>query len=130
MAKKKQSKRCSEKRKTKTAITNARKEAKLRKELNKNRRNSVKIPRSELMTEEEKQHLKKIKDGCKLRSKDVKQPTTEESEAFEKLKKLEKTCECFIEVLDYRDIEGTRNQEFENFLKENNHQVHVFLNFL
>lgn len=128
MAKRK-SKRCSERRKTKTVITNARKEAKLRREMNKNKRNSVKIPRSELMTDEEKQHLKEIKEGCIMRAKDIKLAETPESKAFDKLKEQEKICDCFIEVVDCRDIEGTRNREYERYLKENEHQVFVYLNY-
>lgn len=128
MAKKK-SKRCSERRKTKTAVTNARKEAKLRREMNKNKKNSIKIPRSELMTDDEKQHLKNIKEGCEQRAKDVKPIKSEESIIFEKFKEQVEKCDCFIEVVDFRDIEGTRSKVFEQFLKEKNIPLHIYVNF-
>lgn len=123
------SKRCSERRKTKTAITNARKEAKMKRNLNKKRKNAIKVPMSVLTTDEEKLHLKNIKDASKLRNTAVSSDANKEPKHIEKLRECISDSECFLEVVDFRDIEGTRNPDMENVLMSENVKVHVFLNY-
>lgn len=125
---KKASKRCSERRKTKTVITNARKEAKLRRELNKNKRKAVKVPKSVLLTDDEKLQMKNIKEAAAMRAKELKPVETEDVKRTEQFIECIKDCDCFLEVIDFRDIEGTRNLEFENILKENKINSFVFVN--
>lgn len=125
---KKASKRCSERRKTKTVITNARKEAKLRRELNKNKRKAVKVPKSVLLTDDEKLQMKNIKEAAAMRAKELKPVETEDVKRTEQFIECIKHCDCFLEVIDFRDIEGTRNLEFENILKENKINSFVFVN--
>jgi len=129
MAKNK-SKRVSERRKTRNVQRNTRNEAKIRREQKKKMKGSVKIPKSVLMTEEEKEHLKNIKASTEIRSREanVKKPDVPQY-----LLDLEKcifkhNCDAFIEVLDFHDIEGSRDKAAENFLKQNSKNFYVFIN--
>lgn len=128
---KRASKRVSERRKTKTAITNARKEAKLRRELNKKQRKTIKVPKSFLMTDEEKEHLRSIKKAAQLRASEAELNKSNDPEHISKLKQTiaEKQCDCFIEVVDFRDIDGSRVRDCEKLMADEGVSFFTFINF-
>jgi len=127
---KKTSKRVSERRKTKTAVKNSRKEAKLRRVQAKKHRNSIKVPKSYLMTDSEKEQMKSIKDATEKRTKDfVVQEKSPDSIAQVEKCILEKHCDAFVEVVDFRDIGESRSLACEELLKKNKKKVFVFVNY-
>lgn len=128
---KKNSKRVSERRKTKTAIKNARKEAKLKRELRKKQKNTIKVPRDYLMTDEEKELIKKIKDDSKKRSA-LSSTEIDNDPTILELKScvFDKNCDAFIEVVDFRDIESSRSKICEDFLKKNFKKIFMFINYV
>lgn len=127
---KRASKRVSERKKTRTATRLARKEAKVKKEAAKKHKQSVRVPKSYLMTDEEKEQLKSIKESTARRTKDAK-PAPTEPEFISEMKRclLEKKCDAFLEVVDFRDIESSRNRACEALLKENSVKIFMFVNF-
>lgn len=125
------SKRISERKKTKVARKNIRREKKIRKEQKKKQRGLVKVPKSYLLSEEEKEHLKSIREATQQRTQEYQSPESCEPAHILDLKKclLEHMCDTFIEVVDFRDIEGSRNKSAEDLLKKNGKEVYVFINF-
>lgn len=128
---KRASKRVSEKKKTRTAVRNARKEAKIKREMRKKHRNAVKVPKDYLMTDEEKDQLKKIKETTQERNRNI-HASSSDVAFISELKRciFEKCCDAFIEVVDFRDIDASRSRECEDLLKENFKKVFIFINFI
>lgn len=128
---KKLSKRISERKKTKIARKNSRKEAKIRKEQIKKQKSIAKVPKSYLISDEEKAHLKTVKDAAQQRSLEYQKPEEKEPSHIVELKRCisEHMCDAFIEVLDFRDIEGSRSRSSEDLLKSNGKKVYAFVNF-
>ncbi|ELA42334.1 uncharacterized protein VICG_00734 [Vittaforma corneae ATCC 50505] len=128
---KRTSKRVSERKKTRTAVRNARKEAKLKREMRKKHKNVTKIPKDYLMTDEEKEQLRKIKEATQERN----QTTSVDSEdpAFiSELEKciFEKNCDAFVEIVDFRDIDSSRSRQCEEILKKNSKKIFMCMNFI
>lgn len=108
---KRASKRVSEKRKTKRAEKNARSEAKERRKQRASQKMAVKVPRSVLLTSDQKKHLNEIKAASKERSMEINSlPVVEEPEIIKnvRISIFDNKCDVFIEVIDSRDIEGSR----------------------
>lgn len=129
---KRQSKRVSERKKTRTAVRNARKEAKLKRELRKKEKKSIKVPKSYLVTVEEKEHLRNIKEATEKRNQNQIKENDDKPEFLKNINSCmyEKECDTFIEVVDYRDINSSRNRGCENFITENGRKLFVFVNFI
>lgn len=129
---KRQSKRVSERKKTRTAVKNARKEAKLKRELRKKERKSIKVPKSYLITEKEKEHLRSIKEATEKRTQNQEKSEIDEPEFLRSLRDCidAKKCDAFIEVIDYRDINSSRNRSCENLITESGKHLFIFVNFI
>lgn len=130
MAKNK-SKRVSERKKTKNLQKHSRNEAKIRKEQRKKQKSTVKVPKHVIMTEAEKEHLKSIKLATQARSKESKDAKPNENSYITELGSCidKRNFDTFIEIIDYRDIEGTRNISAEKFLEKSNKKYHFFINY-
>lgn len=128
---KRQSKRMSERKKTKIAVKNSRKQAKLNKEIRKKQKTAIKIPKSYLMTDEEKEHLKFIKQETENRCKEVIVPETTDPDFIVELKKcvFEGCYDAFVEMIDFRDVELSRSAICEKILQENGKKVYIASNF-
>lgn len=128
---KRTSKRVSERKKTRTAVKKARKEAKLKRELRKKEKKTVKIPKAYLMTDEEKEHLKSIKIATEERTKEFVQPEPL-PKFINDLKAClsEKNCDAFVQIVDFRDIEGSRSKKCEEIIRENGKKVYLVPNFI
>lgn len=124
---KKTSKRISERKKTRTAVKNARKEAKLKREMRKKQRNAPKIPKNYLATDEEKELAKSIQKATKERTRSAESPQEEPGHISE-LKRCMSLCDAFIEVVDFRDIAGSRCEDCEELLKQGSKKFFVYLN--
>lgn len=127
---KRTSKRVSERRKTKTAVKNARKESKLRKKQLKMRKGGIRVPRSHLLTDAELEQLKSIKDATQMRNKSL-VAHDDRPEYLVVIEKclVEKHCDAFIEVLDFRDLKESRNVNSEDLLRKNGKQPYAFVNY-
>ncbi|KAM0681465.1 hypothetical protein GINT2_000667 [Glugoides intestinalis] len=121
----------SERKKTKIAIKSSRKQAKLNKDLRKKQKKAIKIPKSYLMTDEEKEHLKFIKQETENRCKEMGVPEPTDPDFIVELKKCvsEGCYDAFVEMVDFRDVELSRNAPCEKILQENGKKVYIAANF-
>lgn len=117
MAKQK-SKRVSEKRKTKRAQKNIRINAKQRKEFRKKERNSIKVPKAVMMTEDEKSHLREISQGNEMRAQNYVKEEEEEQFISDLKKAFADGSNFFIQIIDNKDIKGSRNKKAEQMVTD------------
>lgn len=125
------SKRISERKKTQHARKLIKKAAKIRKEQRKKQKGQIKVPKSVLMTEEQKAHLENIKLATQNRTKNHK---IEDKNIPEYISELEKCifirgCDTFVEIIDFRDIEGSRNKYAEKIIKQHEKPLYVYINY-
>lgn len=92
--------------------------------------NNIKVPKSILLTDKEMHEFKELRKNTKERNESFKNIEKVSVAAHvQDLNNCIEKCDLFIEVLDFRDIDGTRSIKSENLIRESGRTVYAFISF-
>ncbi|KAI5149729.1 hypothetical protein ENBRE01_1082 [Enteropsectra breve] len=102
------------------------KQKRVRREAVKKEKNAV-VPKSVYLTEEQRRHLEDIKKNTLERNKNLIEETNDIAPYIQELTDC-LDYDAFVAVVDYRDIESSRNKKSEEFLSSNGKKIYYFIN--
>jgi len=100
------------------------KEKKMRKLAKERMEKKEKVPKSVLMTEDQRRKLKEIKMATDERNKNA-VVEAEDPQHIRRINECLEACDAFVELLDYRDIDGSRSKDIEQRIKSENKKIYV-----
>ena len=97
----------------------------------KNKRNDIKVPRSYLLSDEQKEQLKRIKEETLARQEEYLSNRPKELPAHvADFEAQLQTADALIEAIDGRDVEGSRSADLEERVFAAGKRLFVFVNYV